>query len=293
LIIGEREGMVNFFKRKSDGTLNAKIVMKTAAGVGLGMASNSCPAVADWNGDGLLDILVGAEGLNDGGLIKLFVNKGTATNYSFAEGVVVKTSDGQAIKDYQRIRIQVVDLNYDGKLDLVMGEGWNTNAGFWFFENIGTTKAPSLKKPVKLQKKDGSNIAVYLDAGPCFADWNSDGGLDLIAAGKGLEKGIDLYFGDVVTDIKHDAVYSGGLIIKNYSFVQGRLSVSLDFNGRNNMALSIVSLAGRTIYSEPVGNRSPGNHSITINPGNISAGVFFISCVDDGMLKEKRKIILY
>ncbi len=177
------------------------MVLKTASGAKLGMETNSSPAVADWNGDGLLDILVGAEGLNDGGLIKLFVNKGTATDYSFEEGAVVKTSDGQAIKDYERIRIQVVDLNYDGKLDLVMGEGWNTSAGFLFFENTGTTTEASLKQPVKLKKTDGSNIAVYLDAGPCFADWNDDGGLDLIAAGKGDDRGIDLYFGDVMTEI--------------------------------------------------------------------------------------------
>jgi hypothetical protein len=298
LIIGEREGMVNFFKRKSDGTLNAKVIMKTASGATLGMASNSCPAVADWNGDGLLDVLVSSEvpNANGGGLIKLFINKGTAQDYSFEDGVLVKTSDGQAIKDYERVRIQVVDLNYDGKLDLVMGEGWNSNAGFWFFENIGSTTAPSLKQPVKLKKKDGSDIAAYLDAGPCFADWNSDGGLDLIAAGKGLEKGIGLYFGDVVTGINHNKNSTVKSILKSYSVVNGQLSVTVNFSGAGNIVFTIVSLNGRVIHTENARNLSAGNHKITVNLRNIPRGVFLLQCIRDGMHimhREESTIVLY
>lgn len=293
MIIGEREGMVNFFKRKSDGTLNAKVVMQTASGAKLGMSSNSCPAVADWNGDGLLDILVGAEGLNDGGLIKLFVNKGTTTNYNFADGIVVKTSDGQAIKDYERIRIQVVDLNYDGKLDLVMGEGWNSNAGFWFFENIGTTTEPSLKQPVKLKKTDGSNIGVYLDAGPCFADWNDDGGLDLIAAGKGMERGIDLYFGDVITGIKQNTFSSNRSILQMYSVDQGRISVTVNLTETKSMVFNIITMNGRVLHTENVGNLSTGNHTLIVNPEDIPSGVFLIQCVAGKHYEEERKIVIW
>jgi len=269
--------MVNFFKRKSDGTLNAKIVMKTASGAPLGMASNACPAVADWNGDGLFDILVGTENAadNGGGLIKLFINKGTAQKYSFEDGVLVKTSDGQVIKNYQRIRIQVVDLNYDGKLDLVMGQGWSTNASFWFFENSGTAKVPSLKQPVKLQKKDGSTITVYLDASPCFTDWNSDGGLDLIAAGKGLENGIDLYLGEKPPTpvLNSNSVKPA---VRKYTLQGGHYRTELYLNNQENILFQVLSVDGRMVESVNLGSLPAGANSIRHDMNKYPTGCYVI-----------------
>ncbi len=197
-IIGEREGWVNFYKRSDDGTLDATVRLKTASGAFVKTHTNAAPAVADWNGDGLLDILISGEYASDNGgsLVKLYINKGTPQNYSFEDEQPLKTSDGQPIdQGLERTCIQVVDLDRNGTLDLVLGEGWHSKAGFIFFENVGTPTSPSLVRRDRLEQTDGSIVSVYLDAKPSFVDWNNDGIYDLLAAGK--EDSIDLYFGEV------------------------------------------------------------------------------------------------
>ena len=76
----------------------------------------------------------------------------------------------------------VADLNGDGMLDLVVGDG---DGMFHYFENTGTATAPKFEK-----KTGGANPFAGIDIGegikPAFADMDGDGLLDLIVANVGI-----------------------------------------------------------------------------------------------------------
>lgn len=90
------------------------------------------PTLADMDGDNDQDLLLGDE---DGLLIYL-KNQGSSTNPIFSSLIPNYSS----IDVGQNAVPQLVDVNRDGKIDLLIGErNGNTN----YYENIGTTTSPS------------------------------------------------------------------------------------------------------------------------------------------------------
>jgi hypothetical protein len=87
---------------------------------------NSGPIVADWDGDGLADLLVG---MNDGSA-HWFRNVGTAQEPAFAscEMLVEKSGFGFQFENRKpgmwgaRVKLCATDFNGDGRLDLLLGD---------------------------------------------------------------------------------------------------------------------------------------------------------------------------
>ena len=194
LIVGDYSGYINMYTRKTDGTLNTKVQLKTASGPIQNKANwedGIYPAIADWNNDGLKDMVVAFHHYGSGDITKcvtLFLNVGSATNPLFEEkGDIL--AGGKPINQFWFQCPQVADLNKDGKKDLLLGySGWNgasTNGTGYieFFENSGTDAAPVLKAGVKLMLKDGTPIQ---DKGLknlnnlCVVNWDDDGVWDLL-----------------------------------------------------------------------------------------------------------------
>ncbi len=95
----------------------------------LKVSAHCCPIIADWDGDGLWDVLAGS----DDGSVTWFQNIGTKASPQLAEGVtLVQKHDGNGynlvrwneseITPGIRSQIEVVDHNGDGKLDLLVGD---------------------------------------------------------------------------------------------------------------------------------------------------------------------------
>ena len=141
---------------------------------------NNCQGrfdVADWNGDGLNDLITGSF---DGSVI-WYPNTGTKQQPNFGEG--------QSFHDIRRAynsQPRIIDFNQDGKLDLVLGVNWGT---IEVYLNTGTTHEPQLAAPTTLRWADQGG-ALNLrslngdDTTPDFADLNGDGVVDLISGGK-------------------------------------------------------------------------------------------------------------
>ncbi len=125
---------------------------------------------SDWNGDGLLDLLIGYSGP----CIQLLLNEGTAKEPVFNKAIAFPLSSNPPAT---RPNPVLFDWDRDGKRDLVVGTEWGNVV---FFANTGEDRNPrfaegkgleAVGKPIKLDCR--VRIAV--------CDWNNDGVPDLVA----------------------------------------------------------------------------------------------------------------
>jgi hypothetical protein len=145
--------------------------------------------VADWNGDGPPDLIVGCSR----GSIVWYPNVGQSADWKFTCSRLLATRDGQPIDIGYGAAPIVVDFDADGRQDILVGG--ERNRVVWY-RNVGTRAAPALEyaglveadgRPLELPVApvpEGPEIYT-LDYYPVLAaaDWDADGDLDLLAGG--------------------------------------------------------------------------------------------------------------
>ena len=145
--------------------------------------------VADWNGDGLPDLLVGCSR----GSIIWYPNVGKSSEWKFTCSRLLATRDGQPIDVGYGAAPVVVDFDADGRPDILVGA--ERNRVVWY-RNVASSAAPALEyaglveadgRPLELPVTpvpEGPDIYT-LDYYPVLAvvDWDADGDLDLLAGG--------------------------------------------------------------------------------------------------------------
>ncbi len=134
------------------------------------VGTDAAPVLADMNGDGLLDLLVGSKiAANDGstGTVTWFANTGTPTQPAFRERGVLSMRG-----DYNYVPA-VVDLDGDMLPDIVVGT-WRDR--LQWYRNVGTRAAPvwTVKDTALVTITRGTNSA------PTLGDLDGDGLLDLV-----------------------------------------------------------------------------------------------------------------
>lgn len=151
--------------------------------------------LADQDGDGLADLVVGIEdwsyyGWDDAwnargewthgplhGWIYWFRNTGNRDRPAYAEPVRLETS-GAPVDVFGCPTPNLADFDGDGDLDLLTGEFLD---GFTYFENTGSRTSPRLAAGVRLQAEEGGPLVMDLQMiVPVAFDWDRDGDLDLI-----------------------------------------------------------------------------------------------------------------
>ena len=123
------------------------------------------PAIADLDGDGDPDMLVGT--WNKG--VALYVNEGSPERPEFvlADTTLVKLTRGSNSAP------ALTDVEGDGDLDLFIGE---SSGELNFYRNVGTAQAPSFE----LVSDEFQNIDAGRRSFPAFADMDGDGDEDLL-----------------------------------------------------------------------------------------------------------------
>jgi hypothetical protein len=99
-------------------------------GAPMKVAMHAAPAIADWDGDGLWDLVVG---VGDGSVC-WFANRGSEKAPQFAPAIELVPPrapskflrqtllPGETVQPGVRAQVQVVDYDLDGKLDLLVGD---------------------------------------------------------------------------------------------------------------------------------------------------------------------------
>lgn len=157
------------FVFRNVGTKQApKFVQDSAATIRFTRGSNFIPTLADIDGDGDLDMLVG-EG---SGEINLVRNTGTKTAPQFK----LEDEVWQGIDAGRRSKPALADLDGDGDLDMIIGR---EDAGSVYYKNEGSRTQPKFVLDPSFQ------ISFHHNATPIFADIDGDGDVDLFSGSLG------------------------------------------------------------------------------------------------------------
>jgi hypothetical protein len=164
--------------------------------VNIDVGDRAAPAVVDWNSDGRKDLAVG--GLD--GKIHLFINQGSDAAPDFLAQTFAQNSGVDLLVPTGRSSPVVLDLDHDGKKDLLTG---NTEGQLLLYVNTGTDAAPSFSGYVAATSDDVPiNLPGTLRSRPSICDWTGDGVADVLV-GYGDGK-VHLYRGILVGDLNCD-----------------------------------------------------------------------------------------
>ena len=182
LLAGDSKGRVWLFL--NTGTDAAPVLaegvrLKSAGNTIVGSSSDKASVMgiysklhyADWNGDGLDDILIGHTA-GSGHDIVMYKNIGTKTEPKFGKPEPVELPGPKM----RRPSPYVFDWDGDGKVDLLLG---TEKPAVYFCRNVGTNKEPKLEKGKKLDLAGdgfGKGYRCRIDV----ADFNGDGKSDII-----------------------------------------------------------------------------------------------------------------
>ena len=153
------------------------------------------PGLGDFTGDGLPDVVIQDLGLD----LALYRRAGRDDMAALLPGEKLRYEDGETIKTHGiytpgggdgrgRTKINVVDWDGDGVLDLLIGVGPQHGAPYpgsyvLFAKNVGSNAAPVFRRPaVLLFDTDGSPLGFWRHgAHMAPVDWDGDGSYELIA----------------------------------------------------------------------------------------------------------------
>jgi hypothetical protein len=181
-------------------------VLLQAAGQALDVGTYAIPCVADWNGDGRKDLLVGYQ---TAGKIALYLNTGSDANPVFTTSVNLQAGGVDISLPSSGCGAPapwVCDYDNDGKRDLLVGDG--ATGYVYYYRNTNTDANPILDTGVRLMA-GASVLTVSIRATPYIYDWDGDGLKDLLC---GSGAGSVYFFRNVGT--AQSPAYASGTLIQ-------------------------------------------------------------------------------
>jgi len=226
----------------------------------------------DYNGDGLFDIMVGADdwgdyGWDDGfddegkwkrgplhGLVYILRNHGSNDLPQYAEPFRVRAG-GEDINVYGNPMPNLADFDGDGDLDLICGEFLD---GFTWFENTGSRTKPVYAKGRRLMNgTEPIHMHVQMIT-PTAIDWDRDGDVDIVC---GDEDGRVALIENTGRASEHMPVFNAPKYFQQYAadlkFGALVTPVSVDWDGDGDEDLICGNTAGDIGFIENLDGGNP------------------------------------
>ncbi len=160
--------------------LNNYVLLKAGSPVAdIDVEYYSVPSLADFDGDGLVDLVVGEATSTNLGKVRFYRNIGTNDVPVFNGFVYARNGSGDlSVTRYSCLGIfpRMVDWDLDGDLDLLAGIGDGTVK---IFLNVGSVINPVFDAGTLLTAASAT-LSVGIRATPSLVDWNNDGKRDLL-----------------------------------------------------------------------------------------------------------------
>lgn len=233
VIVGREDGTLTYLRNIGSATSPSFQVNTIVPGFNVG--SGSSPALADLDGDGDLDLMVGSAD----GTFSYLKNLGTAISHSFT----VQGSHPLAGYDVGFFStIALGDFDRDGDVDAVAG---NDQGELRYLTNTGDVLNPVFTEQTGYMNPfDGVDTGTY--ATPTLGDLNSDGDLDVVV---GNIDGTLRYFNtsSIVPALEGNLVDPGTPSIQIPGPALG------DLDGDGDQDLIVLSQSGAIAYFKNVG----------------------------------------
>lgn len=145
LFVGNRRGFVIYYRNEGNATTSDFRLVSTKFGE-TSVRLNATPALFDWNGDKVLDLVIGSRA----GYLVLDVNKSKPKDGNPKNWELQRSTWGN-FRTSGYSAPHFVDLNNDKRLDLILSDG-DGNVQLWF--NRGKAPPPVTKSAIATAKED-------------------------------------------------------------------------------------------------------------------------------------------
>ncbi|MFD2571789.1 putative Ig domain-containing protein [Spirosoma soli] len=223
LLIGRADGTISLYRQDAMNSTTFTLAANNLGNIDVG--DNSAPAFTDFNGDGLLDMLLG----NANGSVSRFSQSSLSptifsspTNFSD-----LALGNGSSPKPF------VTDLDGNGRLDVLFGLANGTISRYEQTATNATT--------VALVSSNFAGLSAGTDAAPILTDIDGNGALDLLL-GRGTGA-VDRY-----------EQTSAGPTITSLSPASGPAGTVVTINGTNLTGTTAVVLRGIPVNITPISN---------------------------------------
>ena len=242
---------------------------------GITVGNSAAPCIADIDGDGTTDILIG----NSGGTIHFYENTGTNASPSY---MLITTKFNSIDVGSDAIPF-AADVDANGKTDLFIG---NSEGRIFQYEfNPLTSQYDSISGSFQ-------GINVKVNAGPAFADIDGDGDDDLfIGNGKG---GIYFYENTTVNPVQHSSSLSTDFqLFQNYPNPFNPLTtISYQISKQSFVTLKVYDVLGKEVVTLVHAVQPPGMHSLQWDAEDFSSGIYFCILSAGNFVQAKKLVLL-
>ena len=227
-----------------------------AAGAELKVDGYSVPSLADWNDDGLADLIVGEKTAAGTGKVRVYLNSGTNAEPVYGSSVFARGGEGDvSVPALGCLGVfpRVFDWNQDGKQDLVLGLADGTiqvllNENTAAEPRFGTPTLVQVGPPAGQTTCDVGDRATF-----AIVDWNNDGRFDLVLGG--LDGKVHVLLNEAAAgapDFRSDTIVLDGA--HPLSVSSGRAAVEVvDLNDDGRKDLVLGNTEGQLVYFANVG----------------------------------------